>query len=193
MTAIAAGERVRPRASRDHWAMAAALVLIAALLVIFVALPLYTLLSKSFENADGGFVGLANFSKFLTTPALSISISNSLQIALAASFITTSLAFVYAYAITRSQMPLRALFKGLALLPLLAPSLLPGISLVYLFGNKGLVKEWLMGESMPTEDKLVVLAEMCEVSPYWLRYGEHPQPIKSIETDHLDFNNPQQC
>jgi hypothetical protein len=50
-----------------------------------------------------------------------------------------------------------------------------------------------MGESMPTEDKLVVLAEMCEVSPYWLRYGEYPQPIKSIETDHLDFNNPQQC
>ena len=148
MTAIAAGERVRPRASRDHWAMAAALVLIAALLVIFVALPLYTLLSKSFESADGGFVGLANFSKFLTTPALSISISNSLQIALAASFITTSLAFVYAYAITRSQMPLRPLFKGLALLPLLAPSLLPGISLVYLFGNKGLVKEWLMGESI---------------------------------------------
>ena len=55
------------------------------------------------------------------------------------------------------------------------------------------VYKWLMGESMPTEDKLVVLAEMCEVSPYWLRYGEHPQPIKSIETDHLDFNNPQQC
>ena len=55
------------------------------------------------------------------------------------------------------------------------------------------VYKWLMGESMPTEDKLVVLAEMCEVSPYWLRYGEHPQPIKSIETDHLDLNNPQQC
>ncbi|MFN0041638.1 MAG: putative 2-aminoethylphosphonate ABC transporter permease subunit [Alphaproteobacteria bacterium] len=128
--------------------MAAGLGLVALLLIVFVGLPLYTLLSKSFENPDGGFVGLANFSKFLTTPALSISISNSLQIALAASFITTSLAFVYAYAITRSQMPLRPLFKGLALLPLLAPSLLPGISLVYLFGNKGLVKEWLMGESI---------------------------------------------
>ncbi|WP_230368614.1 ABC transporter permease subunit [Paludibacterium denitrificans] len=30
----------------------------------------------------------------------------------------------------------------MALLPLLAPSLLPGISLVYLFGNQGLLKSW---------------------------------------------------
>jgi hypothetical protein len=50
-----------------------------------------------------------------------------------------------------------------------------------------------MGESMPTEDKLVVLAEMCDVCPHWLRYGEHIKPIPSMETDNIDFNNTQQC
>ena len=55
------------------------------------------------------------------------------------------------------------------------------------------VYKWLMGESMPTEDKLVILAEMCDVCPHWLRYGEHIKPIKPIDTDSLDFNNPQQC
>ena len=27
------------------------------------------------------------------------------------------------------------------------------------------VYKWLMGESMPTEDKLLILAEMCDVCP----------------------------
>ncbi|WP_205700934.1 ABC transporter permease subunit [Jeongeupia sp. USM3] len=39
-------------------------------------------------------------------------------------------------------MPAKPLFRGLALIPLLAPSLLPGIALVYLFGNQGLLKAW---------------------------------------------------
>jgi hypothetical protein len=52
------------------------------------------------------------------------------------------------------------------------------------------VYKWLMGESMPTEDKLHILASMCEVCPHWLRYGEH---IKPIETGVMEFNNAQQC
>jgi len=46
---------------------------------------------------------------------------------------------------------------------------------------------------MPTEDKLVILAEMCGVCPHWLRYGERIKPINSIDTNNFDFNNPQQC
>ena len=52
------------------------------------------------------------------------------------------------------------------------------------------VYKWLMGESMSTEDKLHILAEMCDVCPYWLRHGEHRQPI---DIPSLDLNNPQQC
>ena len=52
------------------------------------------------------------------------------------------------------------------------------------------VYKWLMGESMPTEDKLHILAEMCDVCPHWLRHGQHRQPI---EISPLDLNNPQQC
>ncbi|MEC9368993.1 MAG: putative 2-aminoethylphosphonate ABC transporter permease subunit, partial [Pseudomonadota bacterium] len=54
----------------------------------------------------------------------------------------------YAYALTRSCMPLQKLFKSIAMIPILAPSLLPAISLVYLFGNQGLLKSWMMGESI---------------------------------------------
>ena len=45
-------------------------------------------------------------------------------------------------------MPGRGAFKIIAQIPLLAPSLLPAISLVYLFGNQGLAKWLLMGDSI---------------------------------------------
>ena len=45
-------------------------------------------------------------------------------------------------------MPVKGLFYGLALLPLFAPSLLSAISLIYIFGNQGFLKGWLMGGSI---------------------------------------------
>ena len=58
------------------------------------------------------------------------------------------LAFVYAYGLTRTCMPGRGLFRIIAQIPMLAPSLLPAISLVYLFGNQGLAKGLLFGASI---------------------------------------------
>ncbi len=58
------------------------------------------------------------------------------------------LAFAYAYGLTRTCMPARGLFRVIAQIPILAPSLLPAISLVYLFGNQGLAKGLLFGASI---------------------------------------------
>ena len=66
---------------------------------------------------------------------------NSLFIALLTTAIVLPLAFVYAYALQRSCMRWKGLFQALALIPILAPSLLPAISLIYLFGNQGFVKD----------------------------------------------------
>ena len=58
------------------------------------------------------------------------------------------LAFGYAYALTRSCMPYKGLFQVLGSAPILAPSLLPAISLIFLFGNQGIAKEVLGGNSV---------------------------------------------
>ena len=55
------------------------------------------------------------------------------------------LAFLYAYALTRTVLPARWLFQGISLIPIFAPSLLPGLALVYLFGNQGFFKGVLGG------------------------------------------------
>ncbi len=139
---------IRPIIGREAWIMRGCILLLGAFLLISIALPLYTLLSKSFQNANGLFIGLANYDAYFSNPALIVSITNSFTVALISTVITLSLAFVFAYALTRSCMPFKGLFRALALIPILMPSLLPAIALVYLFGNQGMIKGVLMGESI---------------------------------------------
>lgn len=143
-----AAPRIRAKVSGEDWLMRAVLAGIALYLVITIVLPLYAILSKSFRSADGAFIGLANYAKFFGTPALSWSIENSLTVTLITTLIVVTVAFVYAYALTRTCIPLKGLFKGIALVPILMPSLLPAIALVYFFGNQGIIKSWLLGADL---------------------------------------------
>ena len=145
---VSVSSTARIRISRDDITLRSGLVLLITLLVIAVVFPLYSLLSKSFEDMDGKFVGLQNFREYFETPALFTSITNSLGVAISVALIVLVLAFIYAYALTRTKMPLRGLFRGIALIPILAPSLLAAISLIYWFGNQGVLKSWLLGASI---------------------------------------------
>jgi len=243
--------RVRPKLGRDDWAMRGLMVAIGLYLVIALALPLYAMMSKSFEiyvfepdkiefqvdegqgwgpvinaltrgeelgifsrdqlvttadgriqatqffpdfsfladtryrirntePAKGGYMfrgnlilddqwaeyssgdfrritlrpgvktGLGNYLAYFSTPALCTSIENSLFIAAISTVVTVTLAFGFAYALTRSCMPFKGAFKTIAMVPILVPSLLPGIALIYLFGKQSLVLkvfEWFFGEA----------------------------------------------
>lgn len=138
----------RSAAGWDEWLLRAGVAALVAWLFLTIALPLWALLSKSFQNADGDFVGLANYVRYFSTPALFQSIYNSLGVAILTTAIVIPLAFIYAYALTRSRMRLKGMFYALAMLPLFAPSLLSAISLIYLFGNQGLLKHLLFGASI---------------------------------------------
>ncbi len=143
-----AAPRIKARLGRDDWIMRACMIVIGAFLVSCVLLPLYTMLSKSFENADGEFVGLANYVEYFSTPALFRSAINSLYVSVLASVIVLIAAFVYGYALTRTCMPFKWFFRLVAVVPLLTPSLLSGISLVYWFGKQGVARDLLLGESI---------------------------------------------
>jgi len=136
------------RLSRDDIVLRTALVVIIALFAVAVVFPLYSLLSMSLQDMDGEYVGLENFRIYFDTPALFASITNSLSVAISATLIVLGIAFVYAYALTRTRIPLRWFFRGVALIPILAPSLLAAISLIYWFGNQGVLKSWLGGGSI---------------------------------------------
>lgn len=154
----------RPLIREQTVATVLVLALIAAL-VLIIALPLWSLLSKSLQNASGGYVGLANFATYFATPSMVSALFNSLGVALMTTVIVVPLAFVYAYALTRSRMPAKGLFMGIALLPIFAPSLLGAISLIYLFGNQGVLKGLLFGHSIYGPIG-IVFAEVCYCFPH---------------------------
>ena len=124
------------------------MIVIASYLVFALALPLYTILSKSFKNHDGDFIGLGNYVEYFNTPALVYSIQNSLTISLITMVISVSIAFMLAYGLNRSCMPYKSAFKAIAMIPILVPSLLPGIALIYLFGKQGMIRWLLFGNDI---------------------------------------------
>ncbi|MCC2665158.1 MAG: putative 2-aminoethylphosphonate transporter, permease protein, partial [Geminicoccaceae bacterium] len=146
--AALAAPAIRPKLGRDALAMRLLLALVGVYLLVTLALPLYAMLSKSVEAKDGSFIGLANYARYFATPALFHSIWNSLTVALITTLITVPVAFVFAYALTRSCLPAKGLFKTIAMVPILVPSLLPGIALIYLFGTQGLIKGAMFGHSI---------------------------------------------
>ena len=122
------------------------LVLLAVALLVFLTVPLATILVRSVEGRSGDFVGLANFMQYVRSPALEQSTWNSLTFATLTTLVTVPLAFVFAYAMQRSCIPFRGLWRNIAMIPILAPSLLAAISFIYLFGNQGSFKfalEWV--------------------------------------------------
>jgi iron(III) transport system permease protein len=136
---------LRVALSRDDLVMRAGVLLLALVLLVIVGLPLWALLAKGFEDRDGKFVGLANYTSYFSTPALFDSALNSFHVAAVCTLIVVPLAFFFAYALTRTVLPARWLFQGISLIPIFAPSLLPGLALVYLFGNQGFFKGALGG------------------------------------------------
>ena len=139
---------VKPKASHDDWSMRLYMTIIGLYLMVSLAFPLYVMLVKSFCNDDGEFIGLANYLEYFSTPALFASIYHSLFVSVITTLITICLAFIYAYALQRSCMPWKGCFRVIAMIPILVPSLLPGIALVYMFGRQGFLHRLLFGQSI---------------------------------------------
>jgi iron(III) transport system permease protein len=153
----------------DHLAYAA-LALAAIILIAFLAAPLLAILQQAVQDKAGDFIWLDNFIEYAKTPALLESLWNSLWISGAVTLIAVPLAFGFAYALTRSCMQYKALFRGITLVPLLAPSLLSAISLIYWFGNQGVLKGWMQSIGI---DQIygapgIVVAECFAVFPHAL-------------------------
>jgi iron(III) transport system permease protein len=146
-TAVAVPAPTR-KLARDEWIARGGMAALVLWLVVTVALPLWALLSRSVLNRQGAFVGLANYVEYASSPALFLSVWNSIWIAVVTTTLVLPGAFVYAYALTRTSMRLKGLFSSIALIPILAPSLLQAIGLIYLFGNQGLLRHWLFGHSI---------------------------------------------
>ncbi|SDH91644.1 putative 2-aminoethylphosphonate ABC transporter permease subunit [Pseudomonas abietaniphila] len=107
-------------------------------LVVGLALPLIAMLSKvaDVQNGIAGVWQMLSSSRFLWL------LGNSIKVSLSTVALVVPAAYLFAYALQRSWIPGKALLRSISLLPLMAPSMLSAIALIYLFGNQGLLKSW---------------------------------------------------
>ena len=131
--------------TREDWIMVSLLVLGTLFLLVGVVFPLYSMIVRSWQDTDGNWIGFANYVKYVSTPALVTSLTNTFSMATITAVISVLLGFIYAYALTRTAMPGKFIFRILGILPLYIPPLANAIGLVYLFGNNGLVTKGLFG------------------------------------------------
>jgi iron(III) transport system permease protein len=165
--APASAPKVKPIAHwQDHLAQGL-LLGVCAFLVVFLLAPLFMILVKSVEDRSGAFVGLRLFQEYFQTPALRLSILHTLSVALAVTGITIPLAFTFAYALTRSCMPLKGTFRVIALTPILAPSLLSAISFIQWFGTQGVLK-WMLGGASVYGPIGIIISSIYAVFPHAL-------------------------
>ena len=141
-------KRLFNKMSSEQFILLLSLSVISLLLLLFVAAPLWEMLRSSVLDGNGKFVGLANFDEYFSSSAVWHSLGNTFTLGIVVMLVVGSLAFFYAYALTRSCMPAKGVFKVLGMAPILAPSLLPAISLIYLFGKQGVANEMLLGHSI---------------------------------------------
>ncbi|MBP1463754.1 putative 2-aminoethylphosphonate ABC transporter permease subunit [Acinetobacter nosocomialis] len=120
-----------------------ALASVAIALTLVIIAPLIMLFETAFFDENQNFVGLENFYHYFGSPALLSSVFNSVWVACTVTVITVLLASVYAFALTNVNIKGKSFFKLVAFLPILAPSLLPSLALVYLFGKQGVLKPLL--------------------------------------------------
>ncbi len=116
------------------------------------------LFAKAFQNNNGTFIGLMNFSEYFSSPNLVVSLRNSVAISSWVAVLSVVLAFIYAYALTRANVPAKGFLRFTAMLPLFAPTMMLGIALIYLIGNKGIIT--MAGLKLPLYGPLGII--ICE-------------------------------
>ncbi|UVL56595.1 putative 2-aminoethylphosphonate ABC transporter permease subunit [Pseudomonas sp. B21-035] len=117
--------------------------LLLLLLTVAVLMPLLAIFWRGFSSDAGQGGGLVAARELFASANFHWLLGNSLKVSLSVAAIVVPLAYLFAYALQRTLIPAKGLWRGISLLPLLAPSMLPAIALVYLFGNQGLLRELL--------------------------------------------------
>ncbi|MGN9165807.1 ABC transporter permease [Tissierellaceae bacterium HCP3S3_D8] len=83
--------------------------------------------------------------KAFTDKGVFIAFRNTMFSSLLASTTTIILGFAFAYAMNYSDIPGKKIFRVIALLPNMAPSVMTGLSFIMLFGRRGIITYKLLG------------------------------------------------
>jgi len=110
-------------------------------LLLFFIYPLWIVFIRSITEADGG-LGIANYIEILGSKGFWRATVHSLQMGLATTAISIVCGFIIAHGLHRCSFRGKNLIRAAIVLPLLAPSLVQGLGLIFILGRNGLLNKW---------------------------------------------------
>jgi iron(III) transport system permease protein len=113
-----------------------AAVFVVGLLAVFVLFPVVRVLAQP---------GVPEWVRLLTDPRWLRLGGNTLMIGALSTVSAVMLGFLFAYATSRPDVPLRSFFKLIAILPLVSPPFVGGLAFILLFGRRGVITYSLLG------------------------------------------------
>ncbi len=131
----------------DKFIVPTVTIFIGLLLAFFMLFPLWSILTMSFfKGGDFALANftLANFQKYFSTTHTLNALWHSLYVSSVTTIIVTVIIFFYAYAQTRTTIAGKTFFRNIIMMPLIAPSIIQALALIYLFGRNGLITAHLL-------------------------------------------------
>lgn len=120
------------------------IILILASLCIFILYPLLKIVDLSVTDKNGVHT-LANLLSVFTSRSYRTTLFNSLRLAVIVSVLSTIIAYIFAYALTRTDLPGKRIFNLIISLPIISPPFILALAVVFLFGRQGIISKGLLG------------------------------------------------
>jgi iron(III) transport system permease protein len=119
------------------------ILLVSLFLFLFIVYPLFKIFQLSFE--DEGRLSLNVFFDLLSKRYNVQPLIHSLNLGVVVSILSTAIGFVFAYAVTRVDIPWKRFFNVTATFPIIAPPFMMSLSAILLFGKQGFVSKMILG------------------------------------------------
>ena len=117
---------------------------VLAILIIFCIYPIIRLVIATVTN-DAGAFDLSVIKRVMQTTNFFTSLWNSIKLGLTVAMLSTLIGYVFAYAVTHTEMPGKRFFHVMAMLPILSPPFVISLAMVLLFGRSGVITKTLLG------------------------------------------------
>ncbi|MCX5820727.1 MAG: iron ABC transporter permease, partial [Deltaproteobacteria bacterium] len=120
------------------------ITLVSVFLFLFIVLPLFKIFQLSFE--ENGRYSLKVFAELLSKSYNVQPLIHSLTLGAAVSILGTAIGFIFAYAVTRVDIPWKRFFNVTATFPIIAPPFMMSLSAILLFGKQGFVSNMILND-----------------------------------------------
>jgi iron(III) transport system permease protein len=118
------------------------ILLVNLFLFLFIVFPLFKIFQLSFEE-EGRF-SINVFFELLSKRYNVQPLIHSLNLGVVVSILSTVIGFIFAYAVTRVDIPWKRFFNVTATFPIIAPPFMMSLSAILLFGKQGFVSKMIL-------------------------------------------------